>query len=303
MATGIDVFFTGLMLICLDGQPNCPARTGWNTAWVVKADGPRRVCGVDSLVETELELRFNGADFTYHASGEVECKPEVEGSSTIRCNNFTEGRICLETDSLRENQFPDRGLEQLPRLDELDRRFKFVLRERLRGPYVPSSIDFPKGLISAGAKWPSDIRPRLWYRSDRDAGGALPRELSDRLRVTYPEATTITLTTCGPEEPAPLLYLTRRVPNAQVTFRNRGNPLPFDSRGGFDNLTYLLWYYLLGSWATGSGNCPEYAPERPNTAIVLSCVRERDRERDANCACYDACDADTTFWPPVVKPY
>ena len=52
----IDVFFTGLMLICLDGQPNCPkgpyAKDYPNTAWVVQADGISEPCGWSSKLKT-----------------------------------------------------------------------------------------------------------------------------------------------------------------------------------------------------------------------------------------------------------
>jgi hypothetical protein len=288
----IDVYFTGLMLICFTGQPDCPVTmTDWNTAWVLKIDGQRQICGPSNYVTQELEVRFSKLEFDYT---ELPKKTYCDDKEVIVKCRFPDEEIVIKPNmgELAQNLFVD-GLRHLPRLEEVDRRFRAVRKEILEDSYyVPARIHFPKGVLSTGAKW-STGRPRLWYRSDRDPGGALPRELSDRLKVTYAEATTLTLTakTYG-------LLLERTAPNAQISFQRPMNALPIDSVGEFQNLIYLQWYYHLGSWATRSGYCPKYDLADKNSAVVLSCLLERE----STCACYDGCDRDTTFWPPMVRP-
>src|SRR4051794_38858821 len=172
----IDIFFTGLMLICLDGQQNCPVGSfAKNTAWVVKADGTSKPCGWDSREVTELELEFSSGEFDYTPSNFCNNK----NGFTIRCI-LPEGDLCIDLPAFPNNQL-ENSLQRLPRLDDVDRRFKELRVDRLNNAYyVPARIHFPPGLIGAGPKWPSDAEPTLWFRSDGSEGGALPRELSDR---------------------------------------------------------------------------------------------------------------------------
>ncbi len=109
MAAGIDVFFTGLMLICLYDQQNCPKgqdeRYYPNTAWVVKADGPRRVCGWHSREETLLRLKIKKDDFESFISPLCEENAERE----VICT-FSARDICLLPD-LTTNLYKDPSVD------------------------------------------------------------------------------------------------------------------------------------------------------------------------------------------------
>lgn len=197
--SGIDVVLTGLMLICFDGQPNCP---DGNRAWIVKAkpDG-NEPCELKSGTTTTLEILFDSDGFGYTNNTDwFDCskdKTTLPGNTQVTCKfvkstGAVQDSLCVDLDyyTAPKHQRLDSNLKSLPRLDEVDRRFKAVIPERLTNPYyVPTVLRFPAGAITAGLPWPlSDkpkLKPTLWMRSDGSAGGALPRELSDRVKVSY----------------------------------------------------------------------------------------------------------------------
>lgn len=301
----IDVFFTGLILICLEGQPNCPVGTSGNTAWVVKADGKSRPCKWNSAEETELELRFPKTHFVQLPSGSITCVKDPDDDTLMRCP-LTAADICVlpKPSPFGRHQLLDSSLQWVPRIDEVDTRFKSLNVKHLNNPaYVPTRIHFPYGIVGAGEKWPPGAPSgiyRLWSRSDGSDGGALPRELSDRLRVTYDRADELELTDCSGH---PLLVLIRNPheKNAEVVFRNRATTsITPDVVSGYDNLAYLLWYYRLGLWATESGDCPDYPADGRKDAILLRCFREH------NAPCYhygDSPKADLVDWPTMMGPW
>lgn len=289
MPTGIDVFFNGLMLICIAGQPNCP-RVQENIAWVVKADGSSAPCGRTSPEITQLVFKFRENQFSLKTFIEIKCEPESGYSRCIFPAGIRE--ICLKPSPITptpENQIRPGSLQALPRLDEVDSRFKAVLDSRLGDlAYVPTRIHFPYGVIDAGPKWPPGRTPILWYRSDGSAGGALPRELSDRLKVTYSQASTLKLNTC---DDVPLAELVKVEGSDGIVLQNAAIERPLaKSVGEFDDLGYLVWYYPLGSWDASFGTCP-------NDARLLRCIREGRKD----CAYQPFLASDTTFWPPKIR--
>jgi hypothetical protein len=289
----IDVFFTGLMLICLDGQPNCPVK-GYqdypNTAWVVIADGQGKPCGWNSNEITRLELRFLSLDFQYTESNTSYCKEQDNGF--VRCL-LPDGDLCVTPPAPALNQTIELSLRWVPRLDQVDRRFKGLRADRLSNPgYVPARINFAKGIIGSGPKWPLDVNPVRWYRSDGSVGGPLPRELSDRLKVTY-AGDTLEIAPCDTQNP--LIVLKANSSNAAVEFRNRAeNPTP-DYVAEYDDLAYLLWYYRLASWDTTFGTCPNYSFV-DRDAVLLRCVRDSQY----GCSSYPPLASDTRYWPAML---
>jgi hypothetical protein len=310
MAAVIDVFFTGLMLICLDGQPNCPKGPfavsqgkNLNTSWVVKADGESMPCGRDSPEKTQLEIAFLTNDFDYDPGNVIAC---TVGSGRVICvllpDDVLDREICVTPSSgtLDRNELLDKGLSGLPHLDEMDQRFKTLRTEQLKAPYVPTRIYFPDGVVNTGDKWPSAVpeQPTLWYRSNGSSGGDLPRGMSDRLKVTYQAKTPfkVSVTICGSSQKLIELTLKAKVKTAEVVLRNAARDLNPDHVGQFDDLGYLLWYYPLGSWDTPFGGaCPDYSSKDP---VLLRCIRD---SRDG-CAFRRSQQSDTKFWPPVVRP-
>jgi len=295
-ATGIDIFLTGLMLLCLDGQPNCPA--GENLAWVVRADGTSMPCGRISPEKTRLEVTYLPKEEFDIDEAQIICERESVGDR-FRCV-LPEGEICVIPSSgvLASNQLLGEVLHGLPRLDEIDRRFKTVQVDRLSNPfYVSGRIHYPRGVVDVGAKWPG---PTRWFRSDGGAGGGLPRELSDRLKVTYQMANQmekfLTVTDCGARK----LIVFKRNPEAEkaeIILRNAAVvPPEAEHIDQYDDLAYLIWYYRLGSWDTPFGSCPDYTAARKD-AILLRCVR------DSALGCAQRpLQSDTRFWPPTFRP-
>jgi len=296
MAAGIDVFFTGLMLICLDGQPNCPDKPYRNNAWVVLADKSSMPCGWENDTETDLKLLFNGQEFKEEFRDIQWAKDHCEfGDETKISCIIKERTVCVNPDKVSAPGKIDPSIRSLLRIDEIDRRFKAVnlgiLNDR---QYVPTTISFPAGVIGAGGNWPQN-KPIQWYRSDGNAGGALPRELSDRVKVFYGEANILTISDCA--QNLNLIVLERKNPEvgAQVTIGNFAKTLRAYP-GRYEDLSYLLWYYPLGSWATPHGLCPEYN-DFERDAVLLRCVKKRGQ------SCSGGIAADTRFWPPMLIPY
>lgn len=287
----VDVYLAGLMLVCFDGQPNCPVHgAGYgNTAWVVKVDSDMvKPCGWESRVKARLELRFKKTEIDPGAHG-LSCSDEGEETS---CDLSEHVQIYVKPDPkpMPRDQRLEASLQWLPRINEVDYRFKAVDEARLKlDTYISNRIHFPTGVIGAGARWPPEGNPRLWLRSNGDARGALPRELSDRVKVTYETARKIVI---AKEDEAPLITLTPKpgVDSAQVVLRNRGENLEPDKVGGFNDLTYLRWYYRLGTW--GRTECPR-------DAVLLRCFQEREGR---DCYWYGNFAADTKFWPTVLRP-
>lgn len=298
---GVEVFFTGLMLICFDGEANCPVtKSGWNTAWVLKADGPRRTCGWYSSEETRLELRFR--------LGEVESykgyppyayctEDEENGVPWVTCV-LSERDICFIPSGLgvQDQNYFEASLVNLPRLDEIDKRF-VQLDECLLRDSAPSRLNFPKGKIAAEPLWPRDEDPTRWYRSNGDTDEAFPRYLSDRLKVVY-DTTYATVTSCS-ESPLKFVEVYPR-DGARLTFRNftKYPPTPdYDDEGAYESLAYFLWYYRLGKWDTRSGRCPDYIRANKD-AVLLRCIAKKE----TGCVFDPSANADTRYWPPMLGP-
>jgi hypothetical protein len=300
MAAGIDVFFTGLMLICLDGQDKtCPVgKYEKNTALIVKANGPRRICGWYSSEENKLELRFKKGDFEgQKPKSTLDCKEtkNEKGEYEVICS-LPEMDICLVPD--QHKTYPNPKLENLPRLDEIDRRLLAPMEKLLENDsYVSARIHFPTGEITTDDWWPTEGSPTRWYRSDGDTDKAFPRGLSDRLKVAYGKANKLTLTDC---KGADIIVLTPQRDGADVVLQNISKypPTPdYDDEGIYESLSYLLWYYRLGSWDTRSGKCPDYTKAKKD-AIVLRCVSKEE----TGCVYDPRAKNDTRFWPPMLGP-
>lgn len=305
----VTVVFAGLMLICLDGQIGCPQEPPdyGNTAWVLKAEDGSEVCGWYSQVATELQIvttvgdggDFESPDLLPHGCeedlGKLTCT--VTEPNDICVNSVTEGPGDIES-----------TLRWLPRIDEIDRRFKRLLSRDKLIKYAPTRIHFSNGIsVGGGPLWPDGFYTRVWFRSDWSDGGAFPRALSDRLNVKYKVESELHVESCGKDDPEFDLVLTPKKDDAEITFRNRAKspyegkepwPLP-DTVGPYDNLVYLLWYYRLGSWATGSGDCPQYTKNK-REAILLRCVRIA--EDNKSCADEPGLVGDTTYWPVMLGP-
>lgn len=300
MSTTVDLFFAGLMLICLDGQSRCTGEPGPNTAWVVKADGRSKPCGWNDRTITTLELQFDKDELSYNEHGEwprKHCDGDAEDPSKITCRPLEGKDICAYPGPELQEWRLEHSLRWLARIDEVDRRFLALDARRLTHlEYVPTRIHFPTGVIGAGERWPPrstyEDDPRLWHRSDGRIRGALPRNLSDRLRVSY-QGNTLTLAYCGGGQVLIVLVRNPEAEQAQAILRNSADVLSADRRGRFENLSYLLWYYRLGRWRTVSGSCPQYEEDNRD-AILLRCRGTRNER----CSCIDECDRDSVFWPP-----
>jgi hypothetical protein len=289
---GIDLFFAGLMLICLEGQQYCPTDRGPNTAWVVKVPNKPNldICKYTTNYYSTLEVRFSPEEFSLSYDGShIKC-----GTDTCE---FGEGyepkRLCVNLDQNQQISVDLASLQRLVQIGEIDRRFVKLRGARLDdATYVQTRIFFPTGRISAGPIWHASDRP-AWSRSNDDSTGSLPRMLSDRLQVEYVGAAQVTIRAC--DEAQPLITLTRKqnFGFAEVEIRNRANALSPDIVDGYDKLPYLLPYYRLGIWEDGA-ECPEY----PGSAVVLRCKRISGQR----CAQYAKGDRDTTFWPVTRGP-
>jgi hypothetical protein len=295
---GIDVFFTGLMLICLDGQPGCQVDNYQNTAWVIKATNGGMPCGFETQFDTTLILQFDEDDFSI-SSNSLVCDEATPKNCTI-----PEGIDCgskpydlyVNVDRAPAPAYQRIDTQWLPQIDDIDSRFG--LADPDASSYIPIRLRFQTGVIQAGAKWPPASakagNPRKWFRSNGVARGSLPSELSDRLRVNYENANVLSLICLG----KPLIVLTRQKNTGSVTIKNFANVLKHEEVGGFDDLGYLLWYYILGSWPSMGGKCPPYKADGSG-AIVLRCAQETQNQR---CSYYDNGAAGTRFWPPMLKP-
>lgn len=311
MATGIDVFLTGLMLICIQDQPNCPQGSYTdkypdryqNTAWAVKANeenGPeKKVCGWYRGERTRFEVKFKKDDFDEPVlGGNVTCLDGKNGYKLCGLGSYRD--VCLIPDPPSDKKVS--SLDNLPRLDEIDRRL-VAPREALRD-YISNTIHFPTGTITSGPIWPTNQdgtpgKATRWYRSDGIGDAALPRQLSDRLKVAYSKAASITVTNCVG---ITLIKLTPKLDNAAVLVQNVATypPVPdykTEDGIGYDHLTYLAWYYLLGEWDTENGDCPEYERTKKNP-VLLGCVSKKG----VSCSFNPSADTDSRFWPPMLGP-
>lgn len=322
MAVGVDVVFTGLMLICLEGDVDCPLDEAKNTAWVLKVEGERTSCGWYTRRDQHFEMRFRIDDFLPLKTVPDRCTEDPDDTNFLLCD-LPDDRICVVPfpDPLPVNQDLDQALTPLPKLEEIDRRFQRLRTERVNDPsYIVASVQFPTGEASAPL-WPNSDSPTLWYRSDmstdRDllpevpndpwlvyraepiTDGELPRVMSDRLQERYSNATEIAVRSCEGQQFQ--ILLTPQVANAQVTIKNRSDIQDYAQfgQGLFTEFTYLLLYYQLGRWETSDEECPGHAQDLTR-AVLLSC-KHADFGRQM-CACYDGCDAHTTFWPPILRP-
>ncbi len=296
----IDVFLGGLMLICLNGQKDCPVGKLGNTAWVVKA-GPQadkaKICERESTEVTHLILRFS-ADQFFKESGPLEDKCKTDKGIT-ECKLYLTGatgedhdfeNICVIPNAQDSTQELDSSIQQVPRLAEIDRRFILLSTDYLKNTkWVPTQIHFPLGVIGAGPKWWKDNTiPTPWSRSDGSKDGTLPRALSDKLKVTYQGATSLKVMTCDGK---PLIEITLKTFTASgdvyvLNYADNLTPARNNSYH-YEDLDYLVWYYRLGIWDTYTQKCPL-------DAIVLSCYWVNS----TYCAKNNA--ADSTHWPPVM---
>lgn len=291
----IDVLFTGLMLICLDGHADtCPVRPyEKNTTWVVKADGASEVCGRHSKEETNLELQLDKGNFKVEEDPSRYC----DGTDPIKCK-LPAGEICVTLYDARGSILepaarPYGNFSSLLRMGAVDRRLESLNQASLyNADYVPTRISFPNGdMIDSGTTWKPDESVQ-WHRTDESGGGSLPHDLADRLKVGYKSATWMKITDCAGHL---LVRLTALKPQATATFRNSTvqDPTPdYAKSNTFEDLAYLLWYYRLGTWSTASGRCPDYNETKKNP-VQLRC------EKPA-CSYYPPGQSDHRFWPVML---
>lgn len=293
-AMTLDVFFTGLMLLCLNNQQNCQYKDmqdkTWNTAWILKADDKSNPpCGRPSPERTKLELTFKEGDF----------KPPFtcvkQGDSYYHCPLPDDALRLVISQGNGQMKYPQHlsdDLQWLPKIDEIDTRFKELDVNRLKNPfYVPGTITFPDGDITAGTKFPELADPPTqWFRSNGKPGG-FPRPLSDRLRVRY-DGSIAYIEVRGKWFN---LHLEPMSAAPRVWFRNGTEKLEADHESQYDDLSYLLWYYRLGVWKTTFGTCPDY-----KDAVVLRCIRD-DADLQG-CAYSTKVERDNTIWPPLLGP-
>lgn len=286
---GVEVFLSGLIVLCLTGS-NCTAVTGMNTAWVVKA---RRetVCGWPSPFYTDLFVSFKDQEFKYP---EDIC---VKDGETVSCAIGEEFRkITLTAD--RSGTESVGSLKYLLKAGDVDKRFQSINKSALRDRVnVPTYFLFSGGAIGAGDRWPPDGTMRRWMRSNGKAdaaGGALPGELTDRLKVAYADAGKVEFVDSSGYVILSLVS-TGKVANANVTIQNRASQRPDPEQvGGFEDLAYLLWYNRLGDWT--DTYCPAFGGGEKG-AVLLRCA---EVEEGKSCSCYDNCAAGNRFWPPVI---
>jgi hypothetical protein len=292
----IDVAFTGLMVICLYGQPNCPVNRSENTAWAVRASSDSLICGRESKERTTLAVTFDVGSFSYQPDPSVTCKPP-DGQKMVICTiPNSVPAVNVEPDQLTMENHRDESLERVLRIDEVDWRFTELNEAYLQKGWVSTSINFPKATIAAGNSWRSENYPVKWYRSSEDLpGGKLPRYLSDTLVATYSNASEVKITTDREKQ---LLHL-RLLPSASpgkgtIVFKNYADPAPQPDHNPnhYDNLGYLVWYYRLGTWATEDEQCPQ-------NPVLLRC---RNADGPRHCACRDSMclEADPAYWPVVL---
>jgi hypothetical protein len=302
----IDVFFSGLMLICLSGQRDCPVGTLGNTAWVVYADGSSKPCGWDKPEKTTLQLIFPTDQFFYKASPSLKCDDSDPAVTKCELASNPNPDLCIIPNSPVTVQTLDSSLQQVPRLAEIDRRFIALNTDEKHlnnKNWVPTHIHFPPGVISAGPKWwHNNAIPTQWSRSDGSRDGSLPRALSDRLKVTYQGASELTVTRCDDRDPVIKLKLKPFATRGEVTFgNNAAEPPNFYSSDKYDYLPYLLWYYRLGTWDSSDRECPVFSYYNDDYAVVLRCVRLKKKDaldKTDACARYEA--AENVHWPPML---
>jgi hypothetical protein len=133
------------MLICLDGNANCPtAKSGQNTAYVIQADGIRKPCGRDSCERTELYVRYDPNEVWVHPCN-LCCHPDIGNPPLMKCR-LPEPRYCVVDEGHWYAQVRTSDLNLIPRLDEVDSRFSALNLSRLSDDtYVPQQIYFPPG--------------------------------------------------------------------------------------------------------------------------------------------------------------
>jgi hypothetical protein len=309
----INVVFGGLMLICLNGQQDCPLdRTPsstardvrvhdypTNTAWVVRAHDfhdDALVCGRDPKEETTLQLWYTTNQFKRDQPKEAREKPKVkcydelgDKKELTECDiPYSLPDICVSVDSVTAYA-PGSRLGHMARLAEIDRRFiklKQDDKHLFKLEYVPTRIQFPSGVVDAGDTWyNNDDTP--WSRSDDRRDGTLPRALSDKLTVKYKEASVLRVTDCY-DNYNPLLALSALRDDSKVSVLNYAKKVKADQvNNQYDDLKYLYWYYRLGMWDTWNRECP-------TDAAVLRCVRINNED----CAHRDK--ADSIHWPPLL---
>jgi hypothetical protein len=296
---GIDLFLTGLMLICLDGQPGCQVGDYQNAAWVIKATNTGEPCGYSLNIDTELRLQFGKDDFSV-SYNELVCDDAIPRNCTIPDGYCGPAPYDLYVNVDRLPSLEDQHVDTrwLPQIDDVDPRFGTVDPYKLNDAgNIPVRLRFQTGTIKAGAKWPPAAanagKPINWFRSNKKAGGYLPSELSDRLRIRYGKAKMMSLVCRGKT----LIVLARKKSTGSVTIGNFAFALSHKDGDDFEDIAYLLWYYPLGTWTSISGSCPPYKTDGTG-AIVLRCAKKRGQR----CSYFGSGNASTRFWPPMLKP-
>jgi len=294
---GIDVFLTGMMLICFPDQEGCPVLGGNNTAWVVEAKPQTKVCGWDSeYMDTTLELRFRRDQLELKEDPYRLCR-DIDDET--ECNLAAQRNIFIEPypRPSPSDQELTSSLRSLPRMSNIDLRFKEFSRTLLDS-YAPQRIQFRPGVIGAGRRWPPDlIRKRQWFRSNHDSG-LLPKELADSVKVSYEKASYLTI-----ENDAGTLLKLAPKPGGreyQVTIRNRGENLKPHEDGRYDDLAYLLWFYRLGTWTTMNGSCPPFKDMDDNRDVVLPRCSRVSGNSSVRCSQY-AIEGSTRYWPAMLR--
>lgn len=278
----IEVALAGLMLICLKGQTQCPTKASVNTAWVIASQGTPVCDWAPGALTLTLVVQFKTADFKA-----IEC--DAVGEDT-RCSLPPRGDICIEPNagSLDANDIDPATFQGLPNFYDIDKRFHSI-EQRYLDEFAPQNVRFLPGKISHGSLWRTDIK---WLRSSLLPGGSLPSPLSDQLLVKYDGAEVISFKNCSGGE---LLRLERIATSPRLTVRNRASfGPPVVAEGSYYKLPFLLWYYRLANWGAGTDLCPDQI-----SAVLLACKGEKD---SLPCACTANCDADSTYWPPFLRP-
>lgn len=304
MAYAVDVIFSGLMLICLNGKSDCYDKTTGlnNSAYALHAQARETTtCGWNSPEQTA----FYGPVIVFKAE---TCELVVvddtfletctksrnaNGESLCSCNLTGPPNFCL---SAKDNSTaPSYGLDGLVRIDELDSRFKNLRPGVLKESAVVSAgIHFSGGAFTTAVPWKVDGLPVLWDASKGGVAG-FPRPLTNEPKVSY-LAKAIELTDCG------RTTLARLNPTeaTTITIQNFSieRPLPdHDSAAGYDYLPFLLWYYQLAEWKTANDACPTYTGVNRD-AVVLRCVRGNFK----SCAHEPKAAYSSVIWPTMLGP-
>lgn len=294
---GFDVAFSGLMIICLQGQQFCPKQTPSsaypNTAWVLKGtDGSssKNICGYNLDEKTTLELQLE-ADHWDLRDPQSKC---VASNGTTKCRiDFSPA--CIGTDRMESFSLGKR-LKNLPNQPMVDDRFVGWRVDRLTdSSYVSNRIHFSGGKVRGAAYWKVDHSgsgPTLdidWLRTRDDASVG---KLSPALIVNYPNSSKVIVKNCSTGDV--VLELTNKTAGKAIVVANQTATPGVDiGAQAYDLLPFLLWYSRMASWDTADGECPSYSS---GDASILKCRHPANPQR--RCSGYPP--AESVYWPPYL---